>query len=202
MSQIGSALSSPEANGDYQQFESKYGEFLSADFDALEYAQRIGAGSSDGITQLMATLSSRASSLESLLKHTILSSHSELLQQVVSVRSVDVSLGQIEDQVRLIKASMHGLRTKVRVPYEQALRYTTQAGNLQAATACVRATAKFVQLVRRLKAQIPDDPALRADYPLAALTMLDIERLVAAGGGGSGSGLSGVRLVDQAITDA
>ncbi|KAJ2343740.1 hypothetical protein GGH92_004786, partial [Coemansia sp. RSA 2673] len=187
-----SASSSPEVSGDYthQQFESKYGEFLSSSFDAVQYAQRIagsGAQSSqaqeagDGITQLMGTLASRADSLESLLKHTILRSHEELLQQVISVRAVDSSLGLIEDQVREIKSYMHGLRTKVRVPYEQALMYTRQAANLQAATACVRGTSKFIQLVRRLRAQIPDaalDGGGRADFALAALTLLDIEKLV------------------------
>ncbi|KAJ2100450.1 Conserved oligomeric Golgi complex subunit, partial [Coemansia sp. S100] len=209
-----SASSSPEVSGDYthQQFESKYGEFLSSSFDAVEYAQRIagsgaqsgGAQSSqaqeagDGIAQLMGTLASRADSLESLLKHTILRSHEELLQQVTSVRAVDSSLGLIEDQVREIKAYMHGLRTKVRVPYEQALMYTRQAANLQAATACVRGTSKFVQLVRRLRAQIPDaalDGGARADFALAALTLLDIEKLV------GGSALGGVRLVDRALAD-
>ncbi|KAJ2109750.1 Conserved oligomeric Golgi complex subunit [Coemansia sp. S142-1] len=204
-----SASSSPEVSGDYthQQFESKYGEFLSSSFDAVQYAQRIagsGAQSSqaqeagDGITQLMGTLASRADSLESLLKHTILRSHEELLQQVISVRAVDSSLGLIEDQVREIKAYMHGLRTKVRVPYEQALMYTRQAANLQAATACVRGTSKFIQLVRRLRAQIPDaalDGGGRADFALAALTLLDIEKLV------GGSALGGVRLVDQALAD-
>ncbi|KAJ2873647.1 hypothetical protein GGH93_003038 [Coemansia aciculifera] len=204
-----SASSSPEVSGDYthQQFESKYGEFLSSSFDAVQYAQRIaGSGtqnskaqeSGDGITQLMGTLASRADSLESLLKHTILRSHEELLQQVISVRAVDSSLGQIEDQVREIKSYMHGLRTKVRVPYEQALMYTRQAANLQAATACVRGTSKFIQLVRRLRAQIPDSALEgegRADFPLAALTLLDIEKLV------GGSALSGVRLVDQALAD-
>ncbi|KAJ2396490.1 Conserved oligomeric Golgi complex subunit, partial [Coemansia sp. RSA 2531] len=204
-----SASSSPEVSGDYthQQFESKYGEFLSSSFDAVQYAQRIagsGAQSSqaqeagDGITQLMGTLASRADSLESLLKHTILRSHEELLQQVISVRAVDSSLGLIEDQVREIKSYMHGLRTKVRVPYEQALMYTRQAANLQAATACVRGTSKFIQLVRRLRTQIPDaalDGGGRADFALAALTLLDIEKLV------GGSALGGVRLVDQALAD-
>ncbi|KAJ2816037.1 hypothetical protein GGI24_005847, partial [Coemansia furcata] len=206
-----SATSSPEVTGDYthQQFESKYGEFLSSSFDAAHYAQRIASSdpqskggtqeAGDGITQLMATLASRADSLESLLKHTILRSHEELLQQVVSVRAVDSSLGQIEDQVREIKSYMHGLRTKVRVPYEQALTYTRQAANLQAATACVRGTSKFIQLVRRLRAQIPDSALSggegRADFPLAALTLLDIEKLV------GGCALGGVRLVDRAMAD-
>ncbi|KAJ2800695.1 hypothetical protein H4S07_005118, partial [Coemansia furcata] len=190
------------------QFESKYGEFLSSSFDAAHYAQRIASSDTqckggaqeagDGITQLMATLASRADSLESLLKHTIIRSHEELLQQVVSVRAVDSSLGQIEDQVREIKSYMHGLRTKVRVPYEQALTYTRQAANLQAATACVRGTSKFIQLVRRLRAQIPDSALSgegRADFPLAALTLLDIEKLV------GGCALGGVRLVDRAMAD-
>ncbi|KAJ2249019.1 hypothetical protein GGI13_004431, partial [Coemansia sp. RSA 455] len=209
-----SASSSPEVSGDYthQQFESKYGEFLSSSFDAVQYAQRIaGSGTQsggtqsskaqepgDGITQLMGTLASRADSLESLLKHTILRSHEELLQQVISVRAVDSSLGLIEDQVREIKSYMHGLRTKVRVPYEQALTYTRQAANLQAATACVRGTSKFIQLVRRLRTQIPDaalEGGGRADFPLAALTLLDIEKLV------GGSALGGVRLVDRALAD-
>ncbi|KAJ2487731.1 hypothetical protein IWW37_005128 [Coemansia sp. RSA 2050] len=201
---ISASSSSPEVTSDYthQQFESKYGEFLSSDFDAICYAQRIAGGeaqeSSEGITQLMGTLASRADSLESLLKHTILRSHEELLQQVTSVRAVDSSLGQIEEQVREIKTYMHGLRTKVRVPYEQALMYTRQAANLQAATACVRGTSKFIQLVRRLKVQIPDSALLGgggADFPLAALTLLDIEKLV------GGSALGGVRVVDRAMAD-
>ncbi|KAJ2459977.1 hypothetical protein GGF42_001128, partial [Coemansia sp. RSA 2424] len=101
-----SPSSSPEVAGNsqftHQQFEGKYGAFLSSDFDPAQYAQRIAADSgsgSDGITQLMGTLASRADSLESLLKHTILGSHAALLQQVVGVRAVDAALGRIEDQV-------------------------------------------------------------------------------------------------------
>ncbi|KAJ2332527.1 hypothetical protein GGI00_002748, partial [Coemansia sp. RSA 2681] len=202
LSSSSSPSSSPEVAGNsqftHQQFEGKYGAFLSSDFDPAQYAQRIAADSgsgSDGITQLMGTLASRADSLESLLKHTILGSHAALLQQVVGVRAVDAALGRIEDQVRAIKASMHGLRTRVRVPYEQALRCTAQAANLQAATACVRALARLAQLVRRLRAQLPDDPA-RADFALAALTLADIERLVSGG-----DALRGVRLADRALAD-
>ncbi|KAJ1670299.1 Conserved oligomeric Golgi complex subunit, partial [Coemansia sp. RSA 25] len=204
LSSSSSPSSSPEVAGNsqytHQQFEGKYGAFLSSDFDPAQYAQRIAADSgsgsgSDGITQLMGTLASRADSLESLLKHTILGSHAALLQQVVGVRAVDAALGRIEDQVRAIKASMHGLRTRVRVPYEQALRCTAQAANLQAATACVRALARLAQLVRRLRAQLPDDPA-RADFALAALTLADIERLT-----GGGDALRGVRLADRALAD-
>ncbi|KAJ2782124.1 hypothetical protein GGI18_003652, partial [Coemansia linderi] len=189
-----SASSSPEVAGDdaHQQFASKYGEFLSSGFDAVSYAQRIGgAEAGDGITQLMATLASRADSLESLLKHTILRSHAELLEQVTGVRAVDSALGQIEEQVREIRACMHGLRSKVRVPYEQARAYTRQAANLQAATACVRATAKFMQLARRLRAQTPDGGG--ADFALAALTLQDIDRVA--------GGLRGVRVVDGAMAD-
>ncbi|KAJ2632416.1 Conserved oligomeric Golgi complex subunit, partial [Coemansia sp. RSA 1694] len=50
-------------------------------------------------------------------------------------------------------------------------------------------------LVRRLRAQLPDDPA-RADFALAALTLADIERLT-----GGGDALRGVRLADRALAD-
>ncbi|KAJ2741342.1 hypothetical protein GGI20_005251 [Coemansia sp. BCRC 34301] len=191
-----SSSSSPEVTGDYQHFTQKYSEFLRTDFDPVHYAQRIGGGngSSDGIMQLMGTLSSGADRLSSLLKHTIISSHSELLQQVVSVRAVDASLEQIEDQVRQIKGLMHGVRTKVREPYEQTQRLTTQASNLRAAVTCVRSVAKFVQLTKRLATQIPPNRS-RADYALASLTLLDIERLV------EDSELNGVDLVDRALAE-
>ncbi|KAJ2004684.1 Conserved oligomeric Golgi complex subunit [Coemansia thaxteri] len=201
------ASGSPEVRGSEfvdQQLEAKYGEFLSDEFDPARYAQLIASdsgASADGITQALGMLAGRAAGLERLLRQTVMASHEDLLQQVVGAKAVDASLGLIEDQVREIKAYMHGLRTRVRVPYEQALRYTNQAAHLQAATACVRATAKFMQLARRLQAQIPDAPqadapqadAPRADYALAALTLLDIERLVAS------SDLAGVHVVDRAL---
>ncbi|KAI8320903.1 hypothetical protein GQ54DRAFT_199427 [Martensiomyces pterosporus] len=190
--------------------------------ETADRRQNPSVSQTDEVAQIMSTLASRADSLDSLMKHKILSSHEELLRQVIGVKAVDSTLGQIEEQVREVKSYMHGLRAKIRVPYEQALMYTNQSTNLQTAIKYVRSTSKFIQLVRRLKMQIPDSaleqvspsPSVgsdeasagketpdgqqarggpKPDFPLAALTLLDIEKLV---GGGD---LSGIGIVDDAL---
>ncbi|KAJ1958741.1 Conserved oligomeric Golgi complex subunit [Linderina pennispora] len=191
------------------EFSAKYAEFLSSDFDPMHYARRVvseggkqgsNEAASPEIDQLIATLASRADSLETLMKQTILNSHEDLLRQVIGVKAVDSTLGHIEDQVREIKSYMHALRAKIRVPYEQALMYTNQSSNLQAAIKYVRSTSKFIQLVRRLVVQIPDSAfdsgkGPKPDYPLAALTLLDIEKLVGS------SDLDGITVIDDAMAN-
>ncbi|KAJ1949428.1 Conserved oligomeric Golgi complex subunit, partial [Linderina macrospora] len=202
------ATSTTDETSDTSEFSSKYGEFLSADFDPMHYARRIVSEdsstrsdpdtASSEIDQLIATLAGRADTLETVMKQTILSSHEDLLRQVIGVKAVDSTLGQIEEQVREIKSYMHGLRAKIRVPYEQAMMYTNQSSNLQTAIKYVRLTSKFIQLVRRLMVQIPDsalDTGKGPDYPLAALTLLDIEKLV---GGGD---LAGIKVIDEAMAN-
>ncbi|PIA12740.1 hypothetical protein COEREDRAFT_90094 [Coemansia reversa NRRL 1564] len=197
----------------YRHFEDAFSDFLGPNFEPLQYAQSLASeenghddsDKADRITQLMALLASKAENLDGLMRHTIITSHEDLLKQIVGVKAVDSSLGQIEEQVREIKLYMHGLRTKICVPYEQVLRYTNQSSNLQLAIAHVRATTKFMQLVQRLRVQIPDTAVVvepsesmrstttRPDYALAALTLLDIEKLV------NGNDLTGVHVVDRAM---
>ncbi|KAJ2799279.1 Conserved oligomeric Golgi complex subunit [Coemansia guatemalensis] len=204
------------SDSQYRHFEDAFGDFLGPHFEPLQYAQSLASEENghdastkaDRIVQLMASLSTKAESLDGLMRHTIITSHEDLLRQIVGVKAVDSSLGQIEEQVREIKSYMHGLRTKIRVPYEQVLKYTNQSNNLQLAIAHVRATSRFMQLVQRLRVQIPDSAVVvvvaepskattsteaRPDYALAALTLLDIEKLV------SGSDLAGVHVVDRAM---
>ncbi|KAI9503853.1 hypothetical protein GGI25_005765 [Coemansia spiralis] len=190
---------------DHQQFESAYGGFLSPTFDPLQYAKKIVDETkdkqtdtdSDEISKLMGRLAKKAEALDTLMKQTIVESHSDLLKQVIGVKALDVSLSGVEDQVREIKTYMHGLRTKIHVPYEQSLTYTNQSSNLQLAIKHVQSTAKFIQLVRRLKTQIPEDYLrggdAKPDFALAALTLLDIERTVV------GSDLLGIRVVDHGL---
>ncbi|KAJ2554056.1 Conserved oligomeric Golgi complex subunit [Coemansia sp. RSA 1933] len=139
----------------------------------------------------MEALGKRADSLDALLQQTVIASHADLLKQVVGVKALDASLAQVEDNVREIKAYMHALRTKIHVPYQQSQAYTSQTSNLHAAIRHVRATARFIQLVRRLQTQIPDDGS--PDFALGALTLLDIERAVAGGD------LQGIHIVDQGM---
>ncbi|KAJ2781469.1 Conserved oligomeric Golgi complex subunit [Coemansia javaensis] len=198
-----------EADGEARSFESSYAEFLAPGFDAAQYAQNAvkgesSSGQADRIAQLMAALSGRAESLDDLMQRTIVASHEDLLSQIVGIKTLDVSLGQVEEQVREIKSYMHGLRTKIRVPYEQSRVYANQSSNLHAAIQSVRGTSKFIQLVRRLRTLMPDSAVrplgdgqspgdAQPDFALAALTLLDIDRLV------SGSDLAGIRLVDEAM---
>ncbi|KAJ1963505.1 hypothetical protein GGI12_002014 [Dipsacomyces acuminosporus] len=152
----------------------------------------------DEITQVISTLSARIDNLDALMKQKILTSHEELLSQVIRIKVVDSTLGQIEEQVREIKSYMHGLRAKIRIPYEQAVMYTNQLTNLQKTIKYVRSISKFIQLVRRLLIQIPDssigdESKVKPDFPLAALTLLDIERLV------NGNDLLGIKIVDDAL---
>ncbi|KAJ2211679.1 hypothetical protein EV179_005295 [Coemansia sp. RSA 487] len=179
-----------------------YADFLAADFDPLQYARQVARGDNDShkdtdndqMAHAMESLSKRADALDGLLKQTVIASHADLLKQVVGVKALDASLAQVEDNVREIKVYMHALRTKIRVPYQQSLAYTSQASNLHAAIRHVRATARFMQLVRRLQTQIPSDTASGSpDFALGALTLLDIERAVAGGD------LEGIHIVDQGM---
>ncbi|KAJ2770217.1 Conserved oligomeric Golgi complex subunit [Coemansia nantahalensis] len=183
-----------------QQIKELYGDFCDADFDAAAYARRaaggdLAGGSADRIAEVMAELARRAQELDSVVRQAVVEAHEELFQQVVGVKQLDASLGQVEEQVREIKGYMHGLRTKIRVPYEQAQTYTWQSRNLHAAIGQVRAVSKFIQLVRRLQAQMPEAEG-GADYALAALTLLDIDKVV------GGSDLRGIRVVDEALAQA
>ncbi|KAJ1891330.1 hypothetical protein LPJ81_005761, partial [Coemansia sp. IMI 209127] len=180
-----------------------YAEFLAADFDPLQYARRISRGDKDSsskdtdndqMARAMEALGKRADALDGLLQQTVIASHADLLKQVVGVKALDASLAQVEDNVREIKAYMHALRTRIRVPYQQSQAYTSQASNLHAAIRHVRATARFIQLVRRLQTQIPLGSASGApDFALGALTLLDIERAV------TGGDLEGIHIVDQGM---
>ncbi|KAJ2351330.1 hypothetical protein GGF43_004062, partial [Coemansia sp. RSA 2618] len=201
----GSETMSPESEGRVQ-----FDELLDPSFDATRYAHDLVSRpdptpilKADKITSIMAELSNRASQLEQRMQTTVLATHEQVLKQVLGVHGVDVALAGVEDQVREIKQYMHALRTKIRVPYEQALEYTNQASNLQLAMRHVRATSKFMQLERRLCVQLPghileagapaNGSALRPDYALAALTLVDIERLVRA------NDLRGVDVVEHAL---
>ncbi|KAJ2400479.1 hypothetical protein GGI23_002006 [Coemansia sp. RSA 2559] len=183
-----------------------YAEFLAADFDPLQYARRISRGDNDShkdsskdadndqMARAMEALGKRADALDGLLQQTVIASHADLLKQVVGVKALDASLAQVEDNVREIKAYMHALRTRIRVPYQQSQVYTSQASNLHAAIRHVRATARFIQLVRRLQTQIPLGTASGTpDFALGALTLLDIERAV------TGGDLEGIHIVDQGM---
>ncbi|KAJ2659407.1 hypothetical protein IW148_004238 [Coemansia sp. RSA 1199] len=190
----GSDVATPESVG-RQQFD----ELLDPSFDATHYAHELVRRrdtslelKADKISSIMNDLCTTRDALDARLRAIVLGTHEQILEQVLGVASVDVTLEQVEDQVREIKQYMHALRTKIRVPYEQALEYTNQARNLQLATQHVRATSKFMQLVRRLGVQIPEGEG-RPDYALAALTLVDIERLVAS------SDLCGIDVVDRAL---
>ncbi|KAJ2716805.1 Conserved oligomeric Golgi complex subunit [Coemansia spiralis] len=182
-----------------QHYESLYADFRDPDFDAAAYAQRVVGGAAgaaaDRIAEVMAELSRRAQGLDDLVQQAVVETHEDLLKQVVGIKRLDASLGQVEEQVREIKSYMHGLRTKIQVPFEQVQVYTSQSNNLHTAIRHVRAMSKFIQLVRRLRAQMPDAAEGQAapDYALAALTLLDIEKLV------GGSDLRGIRMVDEAM---
>ncbi|KAJ2273836.1 hypothetical protein J3F81_002493 [Coemansia sp. RSA 371] len=190
---VGSDIVTPELVGKHQ-----FDELLDPSFDATHYAHELVRSrdtmelKADKISSIMTDLSATSSSLDARMRATVLGTHEQILEQVLGVASVDVTLEQVEDQVREIKQYMHALRTKIRVPYEQALEYTRQARNLQLATRHVRATSKFMQLVRRLAVQIPESGG-RPDYALAALTLVDIERLVDT------SDLCGIDVVDRAL---
>ncbi|KAJ2519577.1 hypothetical protein H4217_002599 [Coemansia sp. RSA 1939] len=198
-----------------------YADVMAADFDPLQYARRVASGdndstanadansnsnsnadaSTDRLARAMDALAKRADALDDVLQQTVIASHADLLKQVVGVKALDASLAQVEDKVREIKAHMHSLRTRIRVPYQQSAVYGRQASNLHDAMRHVRATARFIQLVRRLQTQIPPDSgedkeeaaAVAPDFALGALTLLDIERAV---GGGD---LGGIRIVDQGM---
>ncbi|KAJ2503128.1 hypothetical protein GGH96_000571 [Coemansia sp. RSA 1972] len=188
----GSDIVTPELVGQRQ-----FDELLDPSFDATHYAHELVRSrdtmelKADKISSIMTDLSATSSALDARMRATVLGTHEQILNQVLGVASVDVTLEQVEDQVREIKQYMHALRTKIRVPYEQALEYTRQARNLQLATRHVRATSKFMQLVRRLVVQIPESG--RPDFALAALTLVDIERLVDT------SDLCGIGVVDRAL---
>ncbi|KAJ2656559.1 hypothetical protein IWW48_004977 [Coemansia sp. RSA 1200] len=192
-----------------------YADVMAADFDPLQHARRVASGNNDTTTnsdsnsnsnantdhmaRAMDALAKRADALDDILQQTVIASHADLLRQVVGVKALDASLAQVEDKVREIKTHMHSLRTKIRVPYQQSVVYGSQASNLHDAMRHVRATARFIQLVRRLQTQIPldsgeDKEAMVApDFALGALTLLDIERAV------TGGDLCGIRIVDQGL---
>ncbi|KAJ1846305.1 hypothetical protein LPJ73_004575, partial [Coemansia sp. RSA 2703] len=161
-----------------------HARFLAEDFSPLAYAQQQLASASEGtaddarFTHVLAQLQSQAAALERQAQATVQREQTALLEQIVGVRGVDSALSQAEEHVREIKAYMHTLRARIRVPHAQAAAYARQAGNLQAAAAGVRAVARFTQLARRLRMQMAD--ALReertADWAAAAQTLGEIAR--------------------------
>ncbi|KAJ2857695.1 Conserved oligomeric Golgi complex subunit [Coemansia erecta] len=191
-----SAHSSPDALSDHSQF-------LSASFEPLAFAQRLvqeTPSDLDRFEQVQGQLQAKIDDLQQTTRALITASQSELLDQIVGVRTVDSSLTVIEEQVREIRGYMHTLRSKIRVPHAQAVAYARQAANLQAAMRFARATARFMQLARRLRTQVPGALAEsneRCDWAAAALTLADIDRTVASNGG-----LSGIVVVDNEMRDS
>ncbi|KAJ2596661.1 Conserved oligomeric Golgi complex subunit [Coemansia sp. RSA 1721] len=189
---------SPETGSDHSQF-------LSTSFSPLTYAQKLvqetpSTPNLDKFDQIHGRLQTKIDDLQQKTKTLITSSQSQLLDQIVGVRTIDSSLSAIEEQIREIKAYMHALRSKIRVPHTQAVAYARQAANLQAAMRFARLTARFMQLARKLRMQVPDiveeaeDNNGRCDWAAAALTLADIDRTVASNGG-----LTGIFVVDNEI---
>ncbi|KAJ1813705.1 Conserved oligomeric Golgi complex subunit, partial [Coemansia sp. RSA 2598] len=187
---------------------SDYSQFLGPSFEPLAFAQQLVSESPaaaaaaaspsapDRFELVQGRLQAKIDDLQQKTRALITSSQSDLLDQIVGVRTVDSSLAAIEEQIREIKAYMHALRSKIRVPHAQAVAYARQAANLQAAMRFARLTARFMQLARRLRTQIPDalQSGQRCDWAAAALTLADIDRTVASSGG-----LDGINVVDNEI---
>ncbi|KAJ2121007.1 hypothetical protein GGH17_005447, partial [Coemansia sp. RSA 788] len=114
---VGSDIVTPELVGKHQ-----FDELLDPSFDATHYAHELVRSrdtmelKADKISSIMTDLSATSSSLDARMRATVLGTHEQILEQVLGVASVDVTLEQVEDQVREIKQYMHALRTKIRVP--------------------------------------------------------------------------------------
>ncbi|KAJ2787647.1 Conserved oligomeric Golgi complex subunit [Coemansia interrupta] len=153
----------------------EHARFLAADFSPLAYAQQqLSAHADDNarFAHVLARLQQQLDGLAQQAQSTVQQSQAALLEQIVGVRTLDSALSQAEAHVGEIKAYMHALRARIRVPHTQAAAYARQAGNLQAALGAVRSVARFVQLARRLRVQV--DGA--QEWAAAAQTLAEIAR--------------------------
>lgn len=148
-----------------------YSEFLAPNFDPLQHAACL---------QSREGLEAQIAQLDTLLKQTLTPG---ILRPVLGIARVNDGLGDIEQKLRLIRALMHSLRTRIRVPHTHMLNYTNQRQNLHQSMRYLRAVTKFTQLIKRLSNV--DDTAM------GALMLADITQLVET------CDLAGVELVDR-----
>ncbi|KAJ1723911.1 hypothetical protein LPJ53_001764 [Coemansia erecta] len=169
---------------------AEHARFLAPDFSPLAYAQqqlaeRKGPADADSSSdsddaRFAAVLGRLQQQIDGLSQHAqaaVQHKQAALLEQIVGVRTLDSALAQAEEHVGEIKAYMHALRARIRVPHTQAAAYARQAGNLQAALGGVRAVARLAQLARRLRLLVGDSAADGpADWAAAAQTLGEIAR--------------------------
>ncbi|KAJ1830202.1 hypothetical protein LPJ63_005075 [Coemansia sp. RSA 2711] len=160
--------------------------FLAADFEAAAYARQLaGGGTAAAIEEQQAALQAQAAQAAAQQRQAVGRQQTQVLAQVAGVQRLDAELSQVEARVSEMRGAVQGLRARIRVASAQAQGFGRQAQNLQRAQQRVRALARFMQLARRLDAQLAGD-----EFGLAALTLADVERV--------GAGLRGVGAVDAA----
>ncbi|KAJ1825419.1 hypothetical protein LPJ70_008023, partial [Coemansia sp. RSA 2708] len=146
--------------------------FLAADFEAAAYARQLaGGGTAAAIEEQQAALQAQAAQAAAQQRQAVGRQQTQVLAQVAGVQRLDAELSQVEARVSEMRGAVQGLRARIRVASAQAQGFGRQAQNLQRAQQRVRALARFMQLARRLDAQLAGD-----EFGLAALTLADVER--------------------------
>ncbi|KAJ1899942.1 hypothetical protein LPJ66_001797 [Kickxella alabastrina] len=176
----------------------EYAPLLSDNFSPLAHAQSLAAAPGSSLISAQETLQSQQRQT-SRHAHTLISGlQPHLLSQLLSVRQLDASLQQAEDQVREMKHYMHTLRTRIRVPFVRAQEFSRQNVALVRAQKMVASVGRVLMLVRRLRAQ--DGNGVAVDWPACAATLAEIDRVIAASRGSDDpDGLTGIVVVQQAL---
>ncbi|XP_002985481.2 conserved oligomeric Golgi complex subunit 5 [Selaginella moellendorffii] len=164
--------------------------FVSEDFNATQFASdalRSGsaAASAEKVEQGMALL-------EKQLRREVVLRHSELVQQLSSVKDMEGALGVVKIGVGSLENSVRRVRSEVAEPYKSIRSKSTQLSSLHTTVELLRAVVRVLKQLKRLR-ELVVDSSKPTDLSKAAQLWSEIDGLR------SDADLSGIEVVDSEL---
>ncbi|KAJ3067973.1 Conserved oligomeric Golgi complex subunit, partial [Quaeritorhiza haematococci] len=179
----------------------EFKDFTADDFDPTDYANLVIRGGPEqqeqqaafhglDISTALAKLTFSIDHLNKQMYQQVATNYEDLLKQVTSVHQLDPVLEKVKQNVQSLNSSLDRIRAKIKTPYERIQQRTLQLERIQSASDVLRRVIRFLQLSRRLEAQIQDGERGLAK---AALCINEIESILKE------SDLSGIAVVDSEL---